>query len=157
MGGSPVKKAKAVKITLHVTNAAILFESGQSAVDAQCYLSDDNSGSTPNGKVEDFVSEVYLTKKVSWDGATATSGFSVAITSIVYEDKGTDVNFFDSLILEGKPVGGKNSQVKDKEVKNDSNLIDKTDVYTINFLVYEGNTASVPLHIDPKLKAKSNT
>ena len=75
MGGPPAKTAKPVKITLNVRDAALLFEVGESEVDTQCYLSDDNLGSTPNEKVEDFVSEVYLTKKVTWDGATTTPGF----------------------------------------------------------------------------------
>lgn len=152
MGGN---SSKPVTITLHVRDAATLFEAGQSAVDAQCYLSDTNNGSTPNGKVEDFVSDVYIAKKVTWDGAPTTSGYSVAITSIVYENLGTDVNFFDNGTLIGEPVGGKNSKVKDKQVKNETNLVGKTDVYTIHFQVFSGNTPSTPLKIDPKLRGNN--
>lgn len=147
-----VKEKKNVKITLNVVSASLLFTEGQSQVNAQCHLSDTNLGSTPNTP-ENFTSTVYTTKKVTWDGATKENGYSIAITSIVYEDKGTDVNFFDSNRLNG--TGGKNSQVKDKEVKDDDKLDGKTDIYTINFLVYNGNTPSGPLHIDPKLRGNA--
>lgn len=148
---------KKVTITLNVNASALyaLVNPTQSQIDNCCSLSDDNAGSSPNQKIEDFESTVYINNDVKWQGETVDSGYSVAITSIVYEPNvNNDVDFFDSPTING--TGGRTGNVTAK-VKNDPNLLNKLDVYTINFSVYASGNNSKPFHIDPKLSVKSTT
>ena len=148
--------AKKVTITLSV-NASILYALAsptQAQIDNESSLSDDNAGNSPNQQIENFTSNVYVNNDVKWQGETVDSGYSVAITSIVYEATGTDVNFFDSTTIDG--TGGRTGNVTAK-VKNDSGLVNKLDVYTINFRVYASGNNYKSFSIDPKLQGKSNT
>ena len=142
---------KKVTITLTVNASALwaLTNPNQTQIDAECSLSDDNSGSS-SSNIENFESEVYINNDVKWQGETNDSGYSVAITSIVYEaGVNNDVNFFDNTTING--TGGRTGNVTAK-VKNDSNLLNKLDVYTINFSIYNSGNSSKPFSIDPKLK-----
>ena len=78
--------SKKVTITLTVNASALyaLVNPTQDQIDINCSLSDDNGGSSPDGKIEDFQSNVYINQDVRWQGATNDPGYSVAITSIVY-------------------------------------------------------------------------
>ena len=146
---------KKVEITLTV-DAATLFglsNPSQSQVDAECSISDDNSGNSPTGKNEDFTSQVYLNNDVKWKGMTSDQGYSVAIDSIVYESESSnpnDVDFFDVTTINGS--GGRSGNATAK-VKNDNLLNGKIDEYTINFSVYNQQGTSKSFSIDPKLAA----
>ncbi|NND80127.1 MAG: hypothetical protein HKN53_09515 [Maribacter sp.] len=108
----------------------------------------------PGSPLGSYETNVYLDKKVEWVGDTNNPNgmdkdYSVNIDNIVYEPKGTDKNFFNRQI-----VCGKNGIVSVK-VKNDPNLVDQIDVYTINFsIVYPKGSQGVPKYynIDPRLR-----
>ncbi|MNX73020.1 hypothetical protein D3C86_1043970 [compost metagenome] len=143
---------KKVEITLNVQASSLygMSNPSQSDIDGKCSLSDDNSGSSPNGTLEDFLSNVYINQDVKWKGLTVDLGYSVAIDSIVYERQSNDVNFFDTTTIGG--TGGRSGNVTAK-VKNDSSLVNQIDQYTINFSVYDGGNSSKSFSIDPKLAA----
>jgi hypothetical protein len=154
--------AKKVNIELKVADASSLYAAvnpSQTTVDSACQLTDDNSGSSSDGSVKDFESNVYINQDVKWTGTTDSQGYSVAIDSIVYEptkpsdpSASTDVDFFDSATING--TGGRSGNVTAK-VKDDSNLDGKLDVYTINFSIYASGNNSKSFSIDPKLKANT--
>lgn len=143
---------KKVEITLNVQASSLygMSNPSQSDIDGKCSLSDDNSGSSPNGTLEDFLSNVYINQDVKWKGLTVDQGYSVAIDSIVYERQSNDVNFFDTTTIGG--TGGRSGNVTAK-VKNDSGLVNQIDQYTINFSVYDDGNSSKSFSIDPKLAA----
>ncbi|WP_310377608.1 hypothetical protein [Flavobacterium sp.] len=142
--------AKPVVITLNVQANRLygIQNPTQSDVDNCCSLNDDNNGNSPNGTIESFTSIVYINNNVKWVGATNDSGYTVAITSIVYEPDSTDVNFFDWQTLNGS--GGRSGNVN-ANVRNDNNLLNQHDVYTIFFRVYSSGTDFKTYSIDPKL------
>lgn len=142
--------AKPVVITLTV-QAATLYEMNapsQSQVDNCCTLSDDNSGRSQNGTLEDFKSYVFINNNVRWVGVSRDSGYSVAIDSIDYESKSNDVNFFDNPTIYGS--GGRSGNAS-ANVKNDPNLVNQLDIYNINFSVYDSGNLFKTFSIDPKL------
>jgi len=150
-----------VVITLNVTNAETLFnlvDPTQEQIDALCTISDNNSGSSSDNKIEDFTSTVYINNNVRWQGTTDTpprDGYTVAINSIVYEtdpNDPTDVNFFDTLTSSG----GRSANVNGN-VRNDNALSGKHDVYKIVFSVYNSGTNFKLFSIDPKLKVNPLT
>ncbi|MFV8270265.1 hypothetical protein ACNQGP_10075 [Flavobacterium sp. GT2N3] len=142
--------AKPVVITLTVQTATLYGMSApsQSQVDSCCTLSDDNSGSSSNGTLEDFKSNVFINNNVRWVGFSSDAGYSVAIDSLVYESKSNDVNFFDNATING--TGGRSGNAS-ANVKNDPNLINELDIYTINFSVYNSGNLHKSFSIDPKL------
>lgn len=142
--------AKPVVITLTVQTANLygIDTPSQTEVDSCCRLSDDNSGSSPNGTLEDFQSNVFINNNVKWLGVSADPGYSVAIDSIVYESKSNDVNFFDNATISGS--GGRSGNAS-ANVKNDPNLVNQLDIYTVNFSVYSSGTSYKAFSIDPKL------
>ncbi|MET0759583.1 MAG: hypothetical protein ABWZ56_04130 [Flavobacterium sp.] len=142
--------AKPVVITLTVQAATLygMNAPSQSQVDGCCTLSDDNSGSSSNGTPEDFKSYVFINNNVKWVGVSSDSGYSVAIDSIVYESRSNDVNFFDNVTING--TGGRSGNAS-ANVKNDPNLVNQLDIYTINFSVYNSGNLFKMFSIDPKL------
>lgn len=138
---------KKVNITLTVQASSLYGMSSptQSQIDSQCSMSDDNSGSSSNGTLEDFLSNVYNDNDVKWIGVTSDSGFTVAITSIVSKSG----SIFDSTTLPGS--GGRSGNVVGKVKKDAPNK--QIDTYTINFSVFDSGNASKPFSIDPKLAA----
>ena len=143
---------KKVEIVLTVQASSLYAMSNPSPtdIDLKCSLSDDNSGSSSNGTLMNFLSKVYLNQDVKWKGVTNDQGYSVAIDSIVFEPESSDVNFFDTSTIHG--TGGRSGNATAK-VKNDSNLIDKHDKYTLNFSVYANGNSSKSFQIAPKLAA----
>jgi hypothetical protein len=142
--------AKPVVITLTVQTANLygMNTPSQNQVDSCCTLSDDNSGSSPNGTLEDFKSYVFINNNVRWVGVSRDSGYSVAIDSIDYESKSNDVNFFDRPTIYGS--GGRSGNAS-ANVKNDPNLVNHLDIYNINFSVYNSGNLFKTFSIDPKL------
>ncbi len=133
-------------------------------IDQYCSIFDDTPGRPPyTGTREDFTSDVYIGNRVTWRGVTADpngvdSGYSIAIQSIVYEPKTdvpNDVSFFPS------PLAGGNGRSADATtlISDDSALVGKLDIYTINFLIYApgNNTPFGPYPIDPKLSGKPSS
>ena len=143
---------KKVEIVLTVQASSLYTMNNPSPtdIDLKCSLSDDNSGSSSNGTLMDFLSQVYINQDVKWKGLTNDQGYSVAIDSIVFESEPNDVNFFDTLTIHG--TGGRSGNATAK-VKNDSNLIHKRDKYTLNFSIYTDGNSSKSFQIDPKLAA----
>ena len=142
--------AKSVVITLTVKTASLYGMSApsQSQVNSCCTLSDDNLGSSSNGTLEDFKSKVFINNNVRWIGVSSDSGYSVAIDSLVYESKSNDVNFFENATING--TGGRSGNAS-ANVKNDPNLVNELDIYTINFSVYNSGNLHKSFSIDPKL------
>jgi hypothetical protein len=142
--------AKSVVITLTVKTASLYGMSApsQSQVNSCCTLSDDNLGSSSNGTLEDFKSKVFINNNVRWIGVSSDSGYSVAIDSLVYESKSNDVNFFENATING--TGGRSGNAS-ANVKNDPNLVNELDIYTINFSVYNFGNLYKSFSIDPKL------
>lgn len=142
--------AKPVVITLTVQAATLygLNAPSQSQVDNCCTLSDNNSGSSQNGTLEDFKSYVFINNNVRWVGVSEDSGYSVAIDSIVYKSKSNNVNFFDNATIYGS--GGRSGNAS-ANVKNDPNLVNQLDIYNINFSVYDSGNLFKSFNIDPKL------
>lgn len=144
---------KKVEIQLDV-NASTLYgisDPSKGQIDSNCTISDDNNGSSPNGTLEDFTSEVYLDNDVKWKGKSLEDDYSVSIDSIVYESKDGDVNFFNDNTIEGS--GGHDGTVMSK-VKNDNSLKGKVDDYTINFSIWYKKANPKTFPIDPKLQIK---
>ncbi|MFV8323497.1 hypothetical protein [Flavobacterium sp. LS2R12] len=142
--------AKPVVITLTVQAATLygMNDPSQPQIDSCCRLSDDNSGRSQNGTLEDFKSYVFINNNVKWVGVSRDSGYSVAIDSIDYESKSNDVNFFDNATIYGS--GGRSGNAS-ANVKNDPNLINQLDIYNINFSVYDSGNLFKTFSIDPKL------
>ena len=142
--------AKPVVITLTVQAATLygMNDPSQPQIDSCCTLSDDNSGRSQNGTLEDFKSYVFINNNVKWVGLSRDSGYSVAIDSIDYESKSNDVNFFDSPTIYGS--GGRSGNAS-ANVKNDPNLVNQLDIYNINFSVYDSGNLFKTFSIDPKL------
>jgi len=141
------------KVTITLTvEASSLYKMKNpipSEVESKCTLSDNNGGKSPNGNIKDFTSEVYIDNEVHWIGISKDSGYTIAITSIVYKDIKGSVNFFDKKTLNGS--SNRDSEIQHK-VMNDSKLVGNTDIYIINFSVFATATDSKPFTIDPKLK-----
>jgi hypothetical protein len=142
--------AKPVVITLTVQAATLygMNDPSQPQIDSCCRLSDDNSGRSQNGTLEDFKSYVFINNNVKWVGVSRDSGYSVAIDSIDYESKSNDVNFFDNATIYGS--GGRSGNAS-ANVKNDPNLVNQLDIYNINFSVYDSGNLFKTFSIDPKL------
>ncbi|HEU4791102.1 MAG TPA: hypothetical protein VFS71_15550 [Flavobacterium sp.] len=138
---------KKVTITLTVQTSGLYGMSSptQSQIDSQCSIADDNSGSSSNGTLEDFLSNVYNDYDVKWIGASNDNGFTVAIDNIVSKSG----SIFDSTTLNGS--GGRSGNVTGKVKKNTPNL--QIDTYTINFSVFDSGNASKSFSIDPKLQS----
>ncbi|MBT8307797.1 MAG: hypothetical protein KJN85_12730 [Maribacter sp.] len=145
---------KDVSITL-IVNAETLYNITNPTpgdISTNCRFEGDTR--PPGSPLGSYETNVYLNKKVEWEGQTndpngVDKSYSVDIDNIVYEPTGTDKNFFNRQI-----VCGKNGIVSVK-VKNDPNLVDQIDVYTINFsIVYPEGNQGVPKYynIDPRLK-----
>ncbi len=146
--------AKPVVITLNVQASRLngIQNPTQSDVDNCCSITDNNGGSSSNGTLGNYTTPVFINFNVMWIGATADQGYSVAITSIVYDPDSTDVDFFDWQTLNGS--GGRSGNVN-ANVRNDNNLRNQHDVYTIYFRVYSSGTDYKTYSIDPKLAINS--
>ena len=105
--------AKPVVITLTVQTANLygMNAPSKNQVDSCCTLSDDNSGRSSNGTLEDFKSFVFIDYNVKWVAVSNDRVYSVAIDSIVYKPETSDVNFFDNkgrirkLVINSKEEG----------------------------------------------------
>lgn len=146
--------SKNVEIKL-IVDAAVLYtmkDPSQKEIENACTLEDNNDGHSPKGTISDFTSNVYLDKGVKWKGKTKDKGYDIAIDNITYVPKTTDPNdenFFDETFIAGS--GGGNGEVNAK-VKNDKKLINKLDVYSINFSIHKNESSSFSFRIDPKLQ-----
>ena len=135
---------KNVTITLTV-DVDQLFKGG--SVDSSCTLSDDNGGSSSTGKPEGFVSEVYASKKVTWQPDAEgkdSNDYDLMITEIDYEN-GT--NIFGS-----NPIYGDKSGKVKASVLNSAKT-DASETYTIQFTVKDKSSGSINSYsIDPELQ-----
>lgn len=116
-------------------------------------LSDDNDGCTDNGRVQDFLSNVYLGKNVEWIGASDHPDYSVGIDRIVYDFDLNDPNdkcfLEDDITIAGS--GGSNSKVI-ATMKDQIEMAKTLNVYKIEFSLYYNNSRKSYL-VDPKLIA----
>jgi len=146
-----------VKIALNVEASRLyqMTNPTQEAIHERCYLSDDNDGFAPNGKIEDFISNVYLSQEVEWVGLTDDKWYSVAIDKIVYDldlndadnEMCFDHNDADEYVIMGK--GGNSGNVV-ATVKDRAYLVGKQNIYKIHFSVYYKEESKSYL-IDPKV------
>lgn len=147
--------SKNVQIVLTVDANSLyqMSNPSQEEIDTVSTLSDDNDGVTENGKVQDFISNVYLGHNVEWIGSTTDSGYSVAIDRIVYDFDLNDPNdkcfLEDDITIMG--TGGHNSKVV-ATVKDQVEMAKTQNVYKIEFSIHYKNAAKSYL-IDPKLIA----
>ncbi|HKO76161.1 MAG TPA: hypothetical protein VJU52_03035, partial [Flavobacterium sp.] len=128
-----------------------LNEPSQKSVDKECALRDNNNGKSPNGKIEDFISNVHLNKRVIWVGDTKDEGYTVSIDSIVYLPNPNDPDDLDFFHTKNVSGTGGSTGIVTAIVKNDKRLVSKQDIYTVNFSIYENGLFPKCFHIDPKL------
>lgn len=123
----------------------------QEQINDYANLSDDNDGFTGNGKVQDFLSNVYLGKNIEWIGASTNPEYSVAIDRIVYDFDLNDPNdkcfLEDDITIAGS--GGSNGKVT-ATVKDQLNMAKTLNIYKIEFSVFYNNKSKSYL-VDPKL------
>ena len=147
--------SKNVQIVLTVDAASLyqISNPSQEIINDLATLSDDNDGFTENGKVQDFLSNVYLGKNVEWVGASTDPAYSIAIDRIVYDFDLNDPN--DKCFLEDDVTipgsGGCHSKVT-ATIKDQLEMAKTKNIYKIEFSVYYNNTSKSYL-IDPKLIA----
>ncbi len=153
---------KRVKIQLNV-EASRLFQMSnprQQDIHDRCYLSDDNGGFSESGNIQDFLSNVYLTQEVEWEGVTDDAWYSIAIDKVVYDLDASNDDFemcfgndeSDDLTIIGK--GGASGNVV-ATVKDRESLIGKQNVYKIHFSVHYKEESKSYL-IDPKVEINPN-
>lgn len=123
----------------------------QEQINDYANLSDDNDGFTDNGKVQDFLSNVYLGKNVEWVGASTDPTYSIAIDRIVYDFDLNDPN--DKCFLEDDVTiagsGGCHSKVI-ATIKDQVEMAKTLNIYKIEFSVHYDNVSKSYL-VDPKL------
>ena len=147
--------SKNVQIVLTVDANSLyqMSNPSQEEIDTMTTLSDDNDGVSENGKVQDFLSNVYLGHNVEWIGSTSDNRYSIAIDRIVYDFDLNDPN--DKCFLEDDVTilgtGGCNSKVV-ATIKDQIEMAKTLNVYKIEFSVHYNNIAKSYL-IDPKLIA----
>ena len=147
--------SKHVQIVLTVDANSLyqMSNPSQEEIDTMTTLSDDNDGVSENGKVQDFLSNVYLGHNVEWIGSTTDNGYSVAIDRIVYDFDLNDPN--DKCFLEDDVTiagtGGCHSKVV-ATIKDQIEMAKTLNIYKIEFSVHYDNVAKSYL-IDPKLVA----
>lgn len=145
--------SKNVQIVLTVDAKSLyqMSNPSQEEIDTYSTLSDDNDGISENGKVQDFLSNVYLGRNVEWIGSTTDEGYSVAIDRIVYDFDLNDPN--DKCMLEDDisimGSGGSDSKVI-ATIKDQIEMHKTLNVYKIEFSIYHNNESRSYL-IDPKL------
>ena len=154
---------KRVKIQLNV-EASRLFQMSnptQQDIHDRCYLSDDNGGFSESGNIQDFLSNVYLTQEVEWEGVTDDAWYSIAIDKVVYDLDASNDDFemcfgndeSDDFTIIGK--GGASGNVV-ATVKDRESLIGKQNVYKIHFSVHYKEESKSYL-IDPKVEINPNS
>nr|WP_315150767.1 hypothetical protein [uncultured Flavobacterium sp.] len=147
--------SKNVQIVLTVDAASLyqISNPSQEIINDLATLSDDNDGFTENGKVQDFLSNVYLGKNVEWVGASTDPAYSIAIDRIVYDFDLNDPN--DKCFLEDDVTipgsGGCHSKVT-ATIKDQLEMAKTKNIYKIEFSVYYNNSSKSYL-IDPKMIA----
>jgi hypothetical protein len=123
----------------------------QDQINDYANLSDDNDGFTENGKVQDFLSNVYLGKNIEWIGASTDPAYSIAIDRIVYDFDLNDPNdkcfLEDDITIAGS--GGNKGKVI-ATVKDQLDMAKTLNVYKIEFSIYYNNKSKSYL-VDPKL------
>ena len=123
----------------------------QDQINDYANLSDDNDGFTENGKVQDFLSNVYLGKSIEWIGASTDPAYSIAIDRIVYDFDLNDPNdkcfLEDDITIAGS--GGNKGKVI-ATVKDQIEMAKTLNVYKIEFSIYYNNKSKSYL-VDPKL------
>ena len=145
--------SKNVQIVLTVDANSLyqMSNPSQEEIDTMNTLSDDNDGVSDNGKVKDFLSNVYLGRSVEWLGSTTDTDYSVAIDRIVYDFDLNDPN--DKCFLEDDTtilgIGGCHSKVV-ATIKDQLDMAETLNIYKIEFSVHYNNSSKAYL-IDPKL------
>jgi len=147
--------SKNVQIVLTVDASSLyqMSNPSQEEIDNVATLSDDNDGISESGKVQHFLSNVYLGYNVEWIGSTTDNGYSVAIDRIVYDFDLNDPNdkcfLEDDITIMG--TGGCNSKVV-ATIKDQIEMAKTQNIYKIEFSIHYNNVAKSYL-IDPKLIA----
>lgn len=150
-----MKKNVQIVLTVDAEKLYHMKNYNQDDIDSYCTLTDDNDGKTDNGKVQDFLSNVYLSKSVEWVGASSNKDYDVAIDRIVYDfdlNDPADIYFLeDDEKIYGS--GGNQSKVV-ATVKDQQEIADTQNIYKINFSIYHKKERKEFL-VDPKLQANT--
>ncbi|MCP4977675.1 MAG: hypothetical protein GY931_16110 [Maribacter sp.] len=112
----------------------------QTQVDKYSIL-EDKQHSSQLAPLKNFISEVFIGHKVSWNGQSIDDGYTVLIESITYKH---------DFLEESQPISGIEGMVTTK-IKNDKELEDKIFEYKINFSIYKEGADPKYFMIDPKL------
>ncbi|MBT8282383.1 MAG: hypothetical protein KJO86_01490 [Muriicola sp.] len=116
----------------------------QTQVDKYCIL-EDKEHSSQLAPLKNFISEVFIGQKVSWDGQSIEDGYTVLIDSITYKPE---------FLEEFQPIRGLEGKITSK-INNDKELEGKILEYKINFSIYKDGVAPKYFMIDPKLCANT--
>ena len=117
-----------------------------------CILFDNNGGSSPNGTLENFKSNVFKGKKVTWQGVPINTvddaDYSIEIESI--DSKGVN----NKVLVNRQNIKEPKSKVTNARVKGSDMSRKPEETYTIKFsITKDGNTKIYT--IDPKLGANN--
>ena len=146
------KEKKDVLIILGV-DAQKLYEENPQPTDLNnyCILFDDNGGSSPDGTLENFKSNVFRGKRVTWQGIPINTekdaDYSIEIESI--DSKG------DNTVLVNRQNTKKSkSKVTKAKVKGSDMSKKSEETYTIKFSITKDSITKT-YTIDPKLKGNN--
>lgn len=135
--------SKNVKIDVHV-DVDQLYNGG--SIDACCSLGDDNGGRTPNGKPSQFKSNVYASRKVTWEPEKTgdnTNDYDLDLTEIDFQS-GKNIFGVDPL-----PAGSNGKVVG--TVESTTNVGDQ-EKYDIKFKITKKRGSTKHFEIDPSLE-----
>jgi len=146
-----MRKNVQIVLTVDAHSLYQISNPSQEEINDFATLSDDNDGFSENGRVQDFLSNVYLGRNIEWVGASTDPAYSIAIDRIVYDFDLNDPN--DKCFLEDDVTiagsGGCHSKVI-ATVKDQLDMAKTLNIYKIEFSVYFNN-ASKSYLVDPKL------
>jgi len=139
------QRAKDIVIRYNI-NAEAIFHGG--GVEENSTISDNNNGSSANGKPSDFESEAYISKFINWE--INDMGAHQEAYQIKFEDfpwTGNVVAFAQNPI----PGGGRKAKVKVEDNSGEGNV-----KYTIRFTIKSNVTGETKtFHLDPKIRITS--
>lgn len=117
----------------------------QIQIDKYCIL-EDKEHSSQLAPLKNFISEVFIGQKVSWDAKSVNNGYTVSIDGITYKHPFFETNPIVESVGSDKGVTAK--------VRIDESLIDKIFEYSIHFRI-DFNGEIREYRIDPKLCANT--
>lgn len=116
-------------------------------IDNYTALTDDEGFSSEFGeKTKDFLTEVFMAKKITWEIRSTNPSFTVALLSVTHNPTAGNPQFFNR-----NPIPVKNNGKVEGVIARNPNMPNKDDSYTIHFTITFGGV-TLPYPIDPKLQ-----